>query len=116
MSLRLYMDVHVPYPITLQLRLRGVVVVTAQEDGAGELKDPALLDRATSLGCVLFTQDIDLIREARRRQKTGEPFGGVIYAHQLRSTIGQCIEDLELFAKATNPAEWANRLEYLPLG
>lgn len=115
MSLRLYMDVHVPYPITLQLRLRGVAVVTAQEDGAEELTDSMLLDRASSLGCVLFTQDIDFLREATRRQNIAKPFAGIIYAHQLNITIGECIEELELLAQATQPSEWANRLEYLPL-
>ena len=34
MSVALYMDVHVPLPITSALRLRGVDVLTAQEDGA----------------------------------------------------------------------------------
>ncbi len=98
MSLRLYMDVHVPYPITVQLRLRGVEVVTAQEDGASGLTDSEVFDRASSLGCVLFTQDIDLVREAARRQRAAVPFGGVIYAHQLRITIGRCVEELELLA------------------
>ncbi|MGH9432611.1 MAG: DUF5615 family PIN-like protein [Terriglobia bacterium] len=50
MSLRLYMDVHVPFAITAELRLRGVDVLTAQEDKAGQLKDPELLDRATDFG------------------------------------------------------------------
>jgi hypothetical protein len=39
--LRLYMDVHVPIAVTYGLRLRGVDVLTAQEDGAAELPDPA---------------------------------------------------------------------------
>jgi hypothetical protein len=43
------------------------MVLTAQEDGTGELPDPELLDRATELGPVLFTQDDDLLREAKRR-------------------------------------------------
>src|SRR5207302_1334872 len=33
-SIRFYMDVHVPRAITEGLRLRGIDVVTAQEDGA----------------------------------------------------------------------------------
>ena len=44
------MDVHVPYGITIGLRLRGVDVLAAQEDGSRELADAALLDRATNLG------------------------------------------------------------------
>lgn len=115
MSVRLYVDVHVRRAITEGLRLRGVDTLTAQEDGAREFGDADLLDRATALGRVLFTQDDDLLREAKRRQQTGETFAGVIYAHQLNVTIGQCIVDLELIAQASEPAEWINRTEYLPL-
>jgi len=43
-------------------------------------------------------------------------FSGIIYAHQLRITIGQMVEDLELIATATSPKEWRERIEYLPLG
>lgn len=115
MSIRLYVDVHVRRAITEGLRLRGVDVLTAQEDGAREFDDPDLLERATALGRVLFTQDDDLLREAKQRQQTGETFAGVIYAHQLNLTTGQCIADLELIAQASEPAEWINRTEYLPL-
>jgi len=50
LSVRLYMDVHVPRAITQGLRLRGVDVLTAQEDDARVLPDPELLDRAAVLG------------------------------------------------------------------
>ncbi|HLQ76574.1 MAG TPA: DUF5615 family PIN-like protein [Terriglobia bacterium] len=49
MSVRLYFDVHVPSATVDGLRLRGVDVVTAQEDGAAELDDGLLLKRATEL-------------------------------------------------------------------
>ena len=115
MSVKLYMDVHVRRAVTAGLRLREVDVLTAQEDGAAELEDPALLDRATELNRVLFSQDDDLLREANKRQQTGEHFAGVIYAHQLNITVGRCIDDLELIAKATEPDEWLNNTVYLPL-
>jgi hypothetical protein len=111
----LYLDVHVRQAITMGLRLRGVDVLTAQEDGARRLSDDLLLDRATALGRVLFSQDEDLLREAAQRQERGVPFKGVIYAHQLKVTIGQCIRDLELLAHAGAPEDFANRVQYLPL-
>src|SRR5262249_62329422 len=114
-SVGLYMDVHVRRAVTDGLRLRGVDVLTAQEDGAGIFDDPKLLDRATELGRALFTQDDDLLREAKRRQHSGELFSGVIYAHQLNITVGQCIADLELIAKSSEPEEWLNSTIYLPL-
>jgi len=90
-------------------------VLTAQLDGTTQLEDPDLLDRATALGRVLFSQDEDLLAEATRRQRSGESFGGVIYAHQLRITIGKAIDDLEILAQVGTFEEFANRVEYLPL-
>ena len=68
MALSYFMDQHVPKAITVQLRLRGIDVLTAYEDGSHELEDPGLLDRATELDRVLFSQDDDLLAEAHHRQ------------------------------------------------
>jgi len=114
-SIALYMDEHVPRSITLGLRLRGVNVLTAQEDNRRNTPDTILLDRATELRRVLFSQDEDLLAEAKRRQGQGTPFSGVIYAHQLHITIGACVRDLELIAGAADPQDLVNRVEYLPL-
>jgi predicted nuclease of predicted toxin-antitoxin system len=114
-SVRFYLDVHVHRAITDGLRLRGVDVLTAQEDGYRTADDSTLLDRATELERVLFSQDEDLLREARVRQAAGIPFAGVVYAHQLGITIGRCIQDLELIAMIADPADLAARVEYLPL-
>jgi predicted nuclease of predicted toxin-antitoxin system len=67
MAVALYLDHHVSRAIATGLRLRGVDVLTAYEDGTNEFSDPALLDRATSLGRVLVSQDDDLLSEAKRR-------------------------------------------------
>ena len=115
MTVALYMDVHIHRAITTGLRLRDVDVFTAQKDGHHTADDDRLLDRATELQRVLFTQDEDLLAEAKHRQVEGIPFGGVIYAHQLRITIGRCVQDLELIAKAGEPEDLASRVEYLPL-
>jgi len=115
MSVALYMDEHVHRAITTGLRLRGVDVLTAQEDDRRNTLDDVLLDRATQLERILFSQDEDLLAEARYRQVEGIPFAGVIYAHQLRITIGVCVRDLELIARAASPQDLANRVEYLPL-
>jgi len=96
LSVSLYFDVHVSYAITLGLRLRGVDVLTSQEDGTREVDDDVLLDRATALGRVLFSQDKDLLREAQKRQQSDRRFGGVIYAPRLGVSIGQCAGDLEM--------------------
>ena len=109
------MDVHVRRAVSDGLRRRGIDVLTAQDDGGSLVSDSDLLDRATSLNRVLFTQDDDLLREASLRQQSGQPFSGVVYAHQLSITVGQAILDLELIANVYQPEDIRNRVEYLPL-
>jgi predicted nuclease of predicted toxin-antitoxin system len=79
------------------------------------LPDPELLERANQQGRVLFTRDDDFLTEAARLQGQQRAFCGIIFAHQLRVSIGQCVADLELIAKAYEPQDMANRVEHLPL-
>ena len=109
------MDVHVPLAIAEGLKRRGVDVLRAQEDGTERLGDSDLLDRASALQRVLFTQDGDFLEECAKRQTGSISFSGVIYAHQMRITIGQCVRDLELIAKVYEPADMVGRVEHLPL-
>lgn len=114
MSVGIYTDVHIPRPIVIGLRLRGVDVLTAQEDGMGEAEDSRILDRAAELGRIVFTHDDDFLREASRRFNSGESFCGVVFARQLNAPIGRCIEDLELIAKAVDGSDLANQIEFIP--
>jgi hypothetical protein len=76
------MDVHLPRAVTTAL-LRSVDVLTAQEDGAAQLDDDRLLQRATELGRIRVSQDGDLLREVTRRLR--EWRGDRIPAHRVRS-------------------------------
>ncbi len=115
MAIALYMDVHIPQAITTQLRRRNVDVLTAQEDETFELSDDQLLERVTVLGRVLFTQDIRFRALAENWQREGKPFAGLIFGHQLGGTIRQFVKDLELIAQASDPEDWQNMVEYIPL-
>ncbi|MCE2886743.1 MAG: DUF5615 family PIN-like protein [Pseudanabaena sp.] len=114
MTIALYMDVHVPQAITEQLRRRGIDVLTAFDDGTQQLPDDRLLVRVTELKRVLFTQDIRFRVLAETWQTEGKNFSGLIFGHQLGGTIGQFVKDLELIAKASEPDEWVNSVEYIP--
>ena len=81
MAISLYMDEQVPKAITLGLRQRGIDVLTVQDDGFTNTPDPILLDHATDLGRVMFSQDDDFLKEAHYRQTEGIYFSGVIYVH-----------------------------------
>ena len=115
MSVRFYMDEHVPSPITQGLRARGVDVLTAQDDARVGAPDSAVLDRATELGRVVFTFDDDFFSESAARQRAGIEFSGVIYAKLTRITYGQCIADLQLIAVAGDPQDLMNKIDTLPL-
>jgi hypothetical protein len=109
------MDEHVHMAITVGLRFRDIDVLTVQEDNRAGTPDPLLLDRATELGRVIFSQDQDFLVEAKRRQTEEINFSGVIFARQSRVSVGDCIRDLEIIAKVGNLEEFANRVQYLPL-
>jgi hypothetical protein len=115
MAIALYFDHHVPRAIASGLRVRAVDVLTADEDGASELPDPELLDRAGQLGRVLYSQDRHLLAEANRRQAAGITFGGLIFAHPLRISMGAAIRNLELIAKATDLDDHRDQVTFLPL-
>ena len=101
--------------LSFGLRLRNIDVMTSQEDGTTELEDSDLLDRATALGRVLFTQDRDFLRIGSERQQRGIDFAGIVFANQSEMTVSGCIRDLELIAKVYHVEELAGRIEYLPL-
>lgn len=115
MSVKLYMDEHVDVAITRGLRKRNVDVITAQEDGRRQCPDPELLNRATAMDRVLFTQDRHLLQQAASRQRAGTFFRGVIFARQISALVGRYTRDLELICQCCDVEEFENRVEYLPL-
>ena len=115
MAVGLYFDVHVDHAIAAQLRLRQVDVLTAQEDGTDRLTDEELLEHAGKRGRPLFTHDIRFRVMAESWQAQGKPFCGLIFGHHMQMSIGQCVKDLELIAKATEAADWTSAVVRLPL-
>ncbi|MCW6038299.1 DUF5615 family PIN-like protein [Spirulina subsalsa FACHB-351] len=115
MTIALYMDEHIRRAITNGLRLRDVDVITVQEDGKQGEPDENLLNRSTELGRVFFTQDDDFLTLAHHYQQENINFGGVIYAHQQSLTVGECVRDLEIISKASDPEDLWNQVQYLPL-
>ena len=114
MPATLYMDVHVPMSITRALRRQGFDIMTAQDDGSTRMPYSDLLDRAASLGRMLFSQDEDFLAEVASRQRAGRTHATVIYAHQFE-TIGRCVRDLEMILDAVTPGECRNQLLRVPL-
>lgn len=115
MAVAFYMDVHVPQGVTDQLRRRGVEVLTAIEDGRRRQADLRVFERSVELHRVMVTQDKGFRILAEHWQREGRVFDGLIYAGQAKVSVGRMVSDLELIANASEPGEWLNRIEYLPL-
>jgi hypothetical protein len=109
------MDHHVPSAVTEGLRRRKVDVLTAYEDGLAAADDEVILQRATTLGRAVFTQDEDFLVIASQWQRVGRSFTGVIFGSQESLSIGQVIEHLELIAKVSEPEQMLNGVQFIPL-
>jgi hypothetical protein len=114
-SLPLYLDHHVRAAVAQGRRRRGIDVRTAVEDGRADAPDEELLVRAAELGRTVFTQDDDFLAIADDWQRGGRHFAGVIYAHQLRATVGQIVTDLQLILEASTADELRDAVLFLPL-
>ena len=54
-------------------------MLTCQDDGTTTWDDDRLLDRATQLGRVLFSQDDDLLAIVHQWQRSNRSFAGLVY-------------------------------------
>jgi predicted nuclease of predicted toxin-antitoxin system len=115
MPLSLYFDVHVAQSVVDQLRERGVDVQTAFNDGAVQLDDAEVLERARAQGRVIFTHDIRLKQVAEAWQREHRAFGGLLFGQVLQGNVGRFVSDLERLAKNSETADWANSIEYIPI-
>jgi hypothetical protein len=108
------MDVHIPQAITEQLRMRGIDVITAQDDKADKFSDEQILFRATQLNRIVFTHDIRFHAMAVAWERKDRHFAGLLYGDQAGVGIGTYVRDLELIAVASDPQDWINRTQRLP--
>lgn len=114
MSVPYYFDHHVPGPLAHGLRIRGVSVLTAEEDGNKALEDDLLLERATTLGRILVSNDKDFRRIAAQWRAMGKSFAGVVAITDQHAAYGALIEHLLMIAVVYSPEEMTNRIEYIP--
>jgi len=114
-TLTLYADNNIRDEIVHGLRARGIDVLMAREESNERLRDDLLLDRATSLGRVFFTEDSDFFRITAQWWREGREFAGVVHVDQDAAPIGQLIEELALIATAHASDEMRNRLVYVPI-
>lgn len=108
-AISLYLDENISPKIAVQLRRRGIDVITAHEADALGDSDINHLKRAVRLGRVLCTHDTDyLILDAE-----GFPHKGIVFGIQEKHSIGDWVKGLELICGVYNAADMENHIEYL---
>ena len=113
MPLRIYLDENVDPAIAQGLRRRGVEAWTTSEAGNIGASDEEQLSYAAEERAVIFTHDDDLVSLAHKWRKQGKTHWGVIYVHQRKYGIGECIRRLKVLADLFEPEDFVNHIEFL---
>lgn len=108
-AISLYLDENLTHKIALQLRQKGIDVVTVYDLGLGGDTDANHLARATELGRVLVTADTDFLRLAAE----GVEHAGIVFGVQESNTIGDWVKALELICFVYSADDMKNHVEYL---
>ena len=81
---------------------------SAKDIGKLGLTDEQQLEVAIRKQALIFTHDVDFLRIASHKQHSG-----IIYVHQLKLSVGECIKRLNAIAETKHPEEMRNRILFL---
>jgi predicted nuclease of predicted toxin-antitoxin system len=108
-TIHFHLDEHCATAIAEGLRRRGVEVTTTPEAGLRGADDNQQLAYIVAQGRMIFTEDEDFLRI----HAAGAQHPGIAYCSQQTRSIGEIIRGLFLIWDIYEPAEVANRVEYL---
>jgi len=87
----------------------------AQHVGLTGVSDAALLEWAANHERVVLSHDFrTLAAEAEGRLRRGEALSGLLLIRR-SMPVAEVVEDLVLVLECSTAAEWAGKIEYLPL-
>lgn len=108
-SIRLYLDECLTPVIASQLRRRGIDIVSVHDLGLTGDSDANHLARATELGRVLVTADVDFLLLAA----AGFPHAGIVFGTQEDHSVGDWVRSLELICAVYSDEDMVDHVEYL---
>ncbi len=108
-TIRFHLDENCHRAVEEGLRRRGVDVTTTPEAGLLNATDDEQLTYRQAQARVIFTQDRDFLRI----HTAGTSHPGIIYCDKGSRGIGEMIQGIVLIWEILEPAEMANRVEYL---
>jgi predicted nuclease of predicted toxin-antitoxin system len=90
------------------LKRRGVDAFSAKELSKLGLTDEEQIEVATKKQAVIFTHDIDFLRIAIHKQHLG-----IIYVHQQKLNVGECLNRLKVIVETKSSKEMRNQIIFL---
>ena len=113
MAAKIYTNESVPVGVAAGLKRRGVAAWSALDSGNLGLADEAQLEYAARRQMIIFTYDADFLRLATEWSRKKKVHWGIIYVHQERLSIGECVRRLKELADAFNPVDFKDHVEFL---
>ena len=112
MPVSIYTDESVPVAVAVGLQRREVAAISARDAGNLGLSDEEQLVYAAAHRMVIFTHDTDFLLLAHQAG-SAEGHWGVIYVHQDKLTIGECIRRLKEISDIFELEDFRNHVEFL---
>jgi predicted nuclease of predicted toxin-antitoxin system len=94
--------------IAEQLQRRGIDAISVRDLSLLGDSDENHLERATGMGRVPVTTDVDFLRLAA----TGKPHAGIIFGNQQDHTLGEWVKNLELLCFIYTSQDMVSHIEY----
>ncbi|MEM2107916.1 MAG: DUF5615 family PIN-like protein [Candidatus Bathyarchaeia archaeon] len=104
----MYADESVNIAVVEGLKRRGVHAFSAKDIGKLGLTDEEQLQTAIENKAVIFTHDADFIKIALNKNHLG-----IIYVHQQKTTVGECIRKLKTIVETKTAEEMENQIIFL---
>lgn len=83
--------------------------------GSGGVEDPTVLEWAAEEGRILLTHDSTTIPPHAYQRASADLAMPGVFVLSNRLPTGQAIDAILLAANASEPADWVDRVEFLPL-
>jgi predicted nuclease of predicted toxin-antitoxin system len=113
MALKIYTNESVPIAIVTGLQRRGVNATCARDSGNLGLTDPQQLEYAVDNHMVIFTHDADFLTLANEYKSRDRLHWGIIYVHQDKLSLGECIRRLKELAELFELNDFQNHIAFL---
>lgn len=112
-KISIYTNESVDVAIAEGLKRRGVDASSARDTGKLGLSDEEQLVYAGNKKAAVFTHDTDFLKIGARWMEQGRTHHGIIYCHQRRYSIGECVRKLRMLTAVLTSEDMINHIEFL---